>query len=74
MKNLESWPQNPTEAEADTSSSSDEEGNGHHVTVCDINKNMLEVGQKRAGQRGLTEGKLESGRISEIPFKISFTC
>ncbi|XP_071849059.1 ubiquinone/menaquinone biosynthesis C-methyltransferase UbiE-like [Apostichopus japonicus] len=69
IKNLESWPQNPSEAEGDTSSSSDEEGDGHHVTVCDINKNMLEVGQKRAGQRGLTEGiSWVEGNAEELPF------
>ncbi|PIK47711.1 putative 2-methoxy-6-polyprenyl-1,4-benzoquinol methylase, mitochondrial [Apostichopus japonicus] len=68
MKNLESWPQNPTEAEGDTSSS-DEEGDSHHVTVCDINKNMLDVGQKRAAQRGLMEGiSWVEGNAEELPF------
>jgi len=30
-------------------------GTGTHVTVCDINSDMLEVGRQRAGQRGLAD-------------------
>lgn len=59
MKDAESWPRTPSEIEEE--SSTDDE-DAHHVTVCDINKNMLEVGQRRAALRGLIDGKF---RISD---------
>ncbi|XP_071479430.1 ubiquinone/menaquinone biosynthesis C-methyltransferase UbiE-like [Diadema antillarum] len=40
----------------------------HHVTVCDINENMLKVGKKRAGQRGIYEGiSWVVGNAEELP-------
>lgn len=55
MKSPESWPRSPSEIEEESPT---EEEESHHVTVCDINRSMLEVGQKRAAQRGMFEGTL----------------
>ncbi|XP_041455915.1 2-methoxy-6-polyprenyl-1,4-benzoquinol methylase, mitochondrial-like [Lytechinus variegatus] len=52
----------------------DEEGAGHtrvpehHVTVCDINENMLRVGKKKAKQRGIHSGiSWVCGNAEELP-------
>lgn len=44
--------------EADTSSSDDEEAShmSHHVTVCDINQEMLDVGKQKAENYGIYSG------------------
>ncbi|KAJ8043678.1 2-methoxy-6-polyprenyl-1,4-benzoquinol methylase, mitochondrial [Holothuria leucospilota] len=66
MKSPEGWPRSPSEIEEE--SPTEEEDS--HVTVCDINRSMLEVGQKRAAQRGLFEGiDWVEGNAEELPFE-----
>lgn len=41
-----------------------------HVTVCDINANMLEVGKSRAASQGLTDGlSWVQGNAEQLPFE-----
>jgi demethylmenaquinone methyltransferase/2-methoxy-6-polyprenyl-1,4-benzoquinol methylase len=51
-------------------------GAGTHVTVCDINAEMLTVGAERAAQRGLDHAvTFEQGNAEELPYAgKSFDC
>lgn len=58
FKNLNVDGFNLNEDDTSSSSSSDEEGHvKHHVTVCDINQEMLNVGKQRAENYGINTGK-----------------
>ena len=54
----------PTEETSSSSSNSEESGllgntpASCHVTVCDINQSMLEVGKSRAAEAGITSGDI----------------
>lgn len=62
------------DASSSSSSSSDEEDEGgrkrsvgdatSHVTVCDINQAMLDVGKQRAEEQGVTSGTVGSAPIT----------
>jgi demethylmenaquinone methyltransferase / 2-methoxy-6-polyprenyl-1,4-benzoquinol methylase len=51
-------------------------GAGTHITVCDINADMLAVGRKRAQERGLDDRvRFEQGNAEELPYADkSFDC
>lgn len=51
--------------------SSLEDGNSRKVTVCDINQDMLDVGQKRASEYGFDKHNISwvCGNAEELPFE-----
>ena len=44
-------------------------GDGLEVTVFDINPNMLEVGERRAGKRGIARVRFVEGNAEDLPFE-----